>query len=194
MLIELVNAVINTNISIIKKFIVYNKKELYEVLIDNIYIFYIKNIHTTIFNLLLYFLDKHIIIQDLDEKIVKLLVLNGHYKHLTLNKVDNICLFNKIDYYFNKNVLINDNIISNIISKFLIIQYNYNHNNNYIKYIYYYINKNLTIYHMLYFYKKILILSYGYRNNDYIYYCYGYENELLEWSFTNNKYYLIKLL
>ena len=200
MLINLVNAIINNNINTIKNLILYNKKELYEIIIENIYIFYIKNINTTIFNLLLYFLDNNIVTKDLDEKIIKLLVLNKYYKHLSIYKIDSKLLFNIIDYYFNKDIFpdnptdINKIIICNIISKFLIIQYNHDHNYNYIKYIYNYIKKHLNNDYMIYFCKKILILSYGYNNNDNIYYCYGYENILVEWCFSNNKHHLIKLL
>ena len=80
--------------------------------------------------------------------------------------------------------MIYDDIIYNIISKFLIIQY-YNNDFNYIKYIYNYIKCNLYEKHMLYFCKKIIILSHGYNNNNNLYYCYGYENKLLEWCFNN---------
>jgi len=195
MIIELVNAILNNKIDIIKNLILYNKKELYNTIIENIYIFYIKNIDITIYKLLLYFLDNNIIIIDLNYKIIKLLILNGYYKHLSLNRINYEKLFNIIDCYFNKEILINDHITFDLISKFLIIHYNYyNHDYNYIKYIYNYIKYNLDNKYMLFFCKKIMVLSYGYNNHDYLYYCYGFENDLFDWCIQDNKKYLIKYL
>jgi len=185
------------NIVSIRYLITNKKKELYNVLINNLYIFEI-NMNITIYNLLLDHIDNNLNLNlnDINNDIVKLLVKNNKFKHLTnfklryednqLDKLNDIIKYYLTDEILNSNI----NIINKIIIKLLNLQYHIT-NLNIIEQIYKII-KNTSYY--IEFCKSILLLSYGYNNNDYLYYCYNYEMELFDWCNNENKLYLIPLL
>jgi len=194
MIFDIFKAIESNDISFIKHSMLYNKKELYNILINNLHIFSIPDINITIFNILLDHIDNNLNILDLNDTIIKILVYNKRFKHLTKNKFSNKnIVYYIIDYYLDKNLYINDYIITSLIDKLVKIQFIYD-DIIILKRLYNLIINNLNKDYLLFLSKTILCLSYGYNDNRYIYYCYGYENQLLEWSFNENKYHLIKYL
>ena len=194
MIFDIFKSIETNDINFIKQKMLYNRKELYNILINNLHIFDIPNINITIFNILLDHLDNNLNILDLNEKIIKILIYNRRFKHLTKNKFNNKnIVYYIIDYYLDKNLYIDDFIITSLIDKLVKIQYLYD-DIIIIKKLYDIIIKNLNKDYLLFLSKTILCLSYGYNDNRYIYYCYGFENQLLDWCFCENKQFLIKYL
>lgn len=194
MLFDIFIAIETNDISYIKKTIFTDKKKLYNLLINNLHIFNIPNINITIYNILLDHIDNNLNILDLNEILIKFLIYNKRFRHLTKNKFSNKSIvYYIIDYYLDKSLYINDYIITSLIDKLVKIQYLHN-DIIIIKKLYDLIINNLNKDYLLFLSKTILCLSYGYNDNRYIYYCYGYENQLIDWCFNDNKQHLIKYL